>query len=244
MATFKNIGKDLALTTAIRDMQGTNDADNTQSTSTVAANVDGSMVERLEYLQNSAGTNDSNNTISTSSVVADRDGSLFERTEFLMGGATAVSTPSTFVPGLGYRITKSEDMTAATGVDLFTVTGKILVTLWSGEVTVAITTNVADYKLRVKTDNVDLCAAAVLTSAAAGFMWQLNNDAGDTILQMGSYAVSAVKTADGNGKPMGGRIVGLASGSLILQSLRTASGAGTMVHTMFYLPLEASATVA
>jgi hypothetical protein len=155
-----------------------------------------------------------------------------------------IPNPAHYVDGLGYRVTKTENINTATGVDLFTVTGKVLITLWTGEVTNAFDTTVTDYKLRVKTDNVDLCAATNLASAAVGYMWALSNDAGDTLLQSSTYAVSAVKATDNNAKPMAQRIVGLAGGSLVLQSLRTAGAAGDeMKHFMFYLPLEASASV-
>ena len=150
-----------------------------------------------------------------------------------------------YIPLLGYRATKSENVVTATGVDLFTVTGKVLITLWTGEITVALSAAVTDYKLRVKTANVDLCAATDISSAAAGYMWLLSNDAGLTILQGSTYAVSAVKTADGNSIPLGHRIVGLAGGSCVLQSLRTASvTTGTMVHNLWYFPLESGASVA
>lgn len=146
---------------------------------------------------------------------------------------------------LGQRVSKTENVNTATGVDLFTVTGKVLLTLWTGEVTNALHTTVNDYKLRIKTANVDLCAATDLSSAALGYMWSLSNDAGDTLLQSSSYAVSAVKAADNNAKPAGGRIIGLSGGSLILQSLRTAGASGDeMIHTIFYQPLEPLAGIA
>jgi hypothetical protein len=135
-------------------------------------------------------------------------------------------------------------MEAVTGVDLFTVTGKVLITLWTGEVTNALHTTVTDYKLRVKTDNVDLCAATNIASAAVGYMWSLSNDAGLTLLTGSSYAVSAVKTADNNSIPIGGRIVGLAGGTCTLQSLRTAgTTSDSMTHTLCYIPLEGGAKV-
>jgi hypothetical protein len=185
------------------------------------------------------GVNNANNAADTSLVAGNTEGSLLERTEALLAGQ-----PSVFVPGLGFRVTKTENMNTATGVDLFTVTGKVLITLWTGEVTNAIGT-MTDYKLRVKTDNVDLCAATVLSSAAVGYMWSLSNDAGDTLLQSSTGAVSTVKHTDNNAKPMAGRIIGLAGGSCTLQSNRTAADSGDeMKHILFYLPLEASATVA
>jgi hypothetical protein len=185
------------------------------------------------------GSNTANNTAVTDLVAGNVDGSVLERLEALQAGQ-----PATFVPGLGFRVTKTENMNTATGVDLFTVTGKVLITLWTGEVTNALGA-INDYKLRVKTDNVDLCAATDLSSAVVGYMWALSNDAGDTLLQSSTGAVSTVKHTDNNAKPMAGRIVGLASGSCTLQSLRTAGSAGDeMKHILFYLPLEASATVA
>lgn len=151
---------------------------------------------------------------------------------------------SFFVPGFGYKVSKTENIATATGVDLFTVTGKVLITLWSGEVTNAFHTTVTDYKIRIKTDNVDLCAATNMASAAVGYLWSLSGDAGLTLLTGSSYAVSQVKTADMNGLGPANRIVGLAGGSCTLQSLRTAGASGDeQIHTLWYLPLEANATV-
>jgi hypothetical protein len=146
---------------------------------------------------------------------------------------------------LGVPVLKTENVNTATGVDLFTVTGKVLITLWTGEVTNALHTTVTDYKLRIKTDNVDLCAATDISSAAVGYMWSLSNDAGLTLLTGSSYAVSAVKTADNNATGLANRIVGLASGTCTLQSLRTAGASGDqMKHILWYIPLEPGAYVA
>lgn len=150
-----------------------------------------------------------------------------------------------YLPSFGYKVSKTENINTATGVDLFTVTGKVLITLWTGEVTNAFNASPTDYKIRVKTANVDLCAATDLSSAALGYMWSLSGDAGLTLLTGSTYAVSAVKTADMNGLGFANRIVGLASGSLILQSLRTAGASGDeQIHTLWWLPLEANASVA
>jgi len=150
-----------------------------------------------------------------------------------------------FNPRLGYRVAKTENITTATGVDLFTVTGKVLVTLWTGEVTNALHTTVTDYKLRVKTANSDLCAATDISSAAVGYMWSLGGDAGLTLLTGSSYAVSVTTTADSNQTGLADRIVGLAGGSCTLQSLRTAGASGDeMRHVLWYWPLESGASVA
>lgn len=152
--------------------------------------------------------------------------------------------PNYYVPTLGFRVTKVEDISVATGVDLFTVTGKVLIRLWLGEVTNALHTTVTDYKLRIKTDNVDLVAATNISSAAVGYMWSLSGDAGLTLLTGSSNAVSVVKAADNNAIGFADRIIGLAGGSLVMQSLRTAGAAGdSMTHSLFYLPLEENASV-
>jgi hypothetical protein len=149
-----------------------------------------------------------------------------------------------YIPGFGFNVSKVENVNTATGVDLFTVTGKVLLTIWTGEVTNALGSQPTDYKLRVKTDNVDLCAASNLASAAIGYMFSLSGDAGLTLLTGSSYAVSAVKTADMNGLGFANRIVGLAGGTCTLQSLRTAGDASdSITHNIWYLPLEASAAV-
>jgi len=152
-------------------------------------------------------------------------------------------TPA-FIPGWGFKVSKVENIETATGVDLFTVTGKVLISVWTGEVTNALHTTVTDYKLRVKTDNVDLCAATNISSAAVGYMWSLCGDAGLTLLTGATYAVSAVKATDNNAIGMADRIIGLAGGTCVLQSLRTAGAAGdSMTHSLWYMPLEAGASV-
>lgn len=149
-----------------------------------------------------------------------------------------------YLPLLGYKVSKTEDISVATGVDLFTVTGKVLITLWTGEVTNAFHTTVTDYKLRVKTVNSDLCAATNVSSAVVGYMWSLSGDAGLTLLTGSSYAVSVSNTADMNGLGFANRVVGLAGGSCVLQSLRTAGDTGdAQIHTLWYFPLESGASV-
>lgn len=151
-----------------------------------------------------------------------------------------------YIPLLGYRVTKVENINTATGVDLFTVTGKVLITMWTGEVTNAFDgAQPSDYKLRVKTDNVDLCAATDLHGAVVGYMWSLSIRASLTILTGSTYAVSTVKATDNIGIPMCNRIIGLAGGSCVLQSLRTAGNVGdSMTHNIWYQPLESGAGVA
>ena len=145
-----------------------------------------------------------------------------------------------FVPGLGYKCVKTEDVNTATADDLFIVTGKVLITCWTGEVTNALGAAVTDYKLRVKTSNRDLCATSNIASAAIGFMFQMNGDAGDDLLN----TATATETCDTNGKGMANRFVGKSGSSLTLQSSRTAGDSGdAIVHSLWYIPLEAGAEV-
>jgi hypothetical protein len=146
-----------------------------------------------------------------------------------------------FLFGYGYKASNTEAIDTATGVDLFTVTGKVLLTIWTMEVTNAFDgANPTDYKLRTKTTNVDLCAASDLHGAAIGCIYQMCGDAGDTLIN----TASAKFTADTNGKGLANRIIGLAGGSCILQSLRTAGNASdAMIHTLWWLPLESGASI-
>lgn len=174
-----------------------------------------------------------------SAAAAANNVSIAEVIRYIQNSLLADS--GTYVPGLGFKVSKTEDVNTATSDDLFTVTGKVLITLWTGEVTNALDAAVSDYKLRVKTSNIDLCAASNIASAAIGFMFQMNSDAGDTLIN----TASATETADTNGKGLANRVVGKAGGTLTLEALRTAGAAGdAIIHTLWYLPLEASAAVA
>lgn len=149
-----------------------------------------------------------------------------------------------YVPTLGYRVTKVEDVETATGVDLFTVTGNILLTTWVGEVTNALHTTVTDYKLRIKTIDIDLCAATNLSSAVVGYKFALSGDATKTILTGSDYAVSVAKANSMKGLGLAYRFIGSIGGTCTLQSNRTAGAASdSITHTIWYWPLEADAIV-
>lgn len=154
--------------------------------------------------------------------------------------------PVLFVPGLGYKVTKTEDGNVATGDNLFNVAGKVLITVWTMEVTNALgtTAKFSDYKIAMTTQNAELMAAGDISSSIVGHMFNMNGDAGDTSLSSSSHAVSISGEADHNGKGMAMRVVGLAGGSDVLKSVRTAGDVGdAIVHTLFYYPLEENATV-
>lgn len=219
---------------AVDNVKWADETDQVSSTSVLAP---------VDSVSNAIGVDDADNAFASTNVVANKDGSVLERLEYIQTEATA-QVPATFVPGLGYRVIKTENVNTATGVNLFTVTGKVLVTLWTMEVTNALDAAVIDYKLSLTTSNGEPLAAGNISSAAVGHMFQLTTDSDDTALNTSSGAVSITGMADTNGKGIAMRVIGLASGSDTLKSVRTAGAAGDEIkHILFYLPLEASATV-
>ena len=214
-------------------------ADTIEGAAASTQSLDALMKATLQRI----GADSANNTAATSLVAANPNGSVLERLEYIQS-VTDAGTPSIFVPGLGFRVTKTEDVNTAVSDDLFTVTGKVLITVWTGEVTNALGAAVTDYKLSLTTLNADLCAATNLATAADGYMFQLSGDAGTTILTGSSYAVSVTGSADTNGLGIANRIVGNAGGTETIKAVRTAGDASdAIVHTIFYLPLETSAAV-
>lgn len=142
-----------------------------------------------------------------------------------------------YIPGHGYKVTKAHNLTSD-NADLFTVTGKVMVTLITGEVTTVVG-GAATYKLRVKTDNVDLCAASTIDTDAVGTMYMLTGDFGDTF--HGNTA-PVLKAATANSL-YGPFVLGLAGGTLTIESDMDAADTGVIAWTLYYLPLEASAAV-
>lgn len=148
-------------------------------------------------------------------------------------------SPAFFVPGLGYAVTKDCDLSGAND-DLFTVTGKVLVTLIAGEVTTVLSGAEA-FQLRIKTDNIALCAATTIDTDADGTHYMLSGDFGDA---MNGGSTPGLRAADVNSVGARGQfVVGDAGGTCTIESNTTGNG-GTISFTLFYLPLEASAAVA
>lgn len=150
-----------------------------------------------------------------------------------------------FIPGLGYVVTKTEDMQVATTDALFDVTGKSLITSWSVDVTAALDANVTDYAIAMTTTNKVLLAAGNIASSAAGHMFQLGGDSAKTALNTSTGAVSVTGSSDNAGMGLAMRVVGRNGGVTdVLKSTRTADAAtGVMVHILTYLPLEAAAKI-
>src|SRR5688572_6812669 len=178
MAQWKNPGKDAQTLASIETLIGADTANNDQATTLVAANRDGSVLERLEQIQqdltddsatNFIGVDDANNVAATTNVVANVDGSILERLEALMDPLSGYN------PRLGFRVSKVSNLADGTGTDnLFTVTGRVLITSLTGEVTTVIG-GAATLKLRDTTNSVDLCAATTVDTDAVGTMYALTS---------------------------------------------------------------------
>jgi hypothetical protein len=153
------------------------------------------------------------------------------------------ASPAFCSPHFGFRVTKTEDVATATSDDLFTLTGKVAITLWTCEVTNALNASPTDYKIELTTLAGVLIAAGNIASSIVGHMFTLNGDAGDTSLSTSTSAVSVGGVGDTNGK-YGPIVVGIAGGSDIIKATRTAGASGdAIIHTVFYWPLEAGASL-
>lgn len=149
-----------------------------------------------------------------------------------------------FVPGLGYRVTKVEDCATATSDALFTVVGKVLVGLWSLEVTTVLTGGGhTDYVLGIASGVIDVATSSI-TTAAAGFMVQVTGNPADTALTSGTNGgVAVTRHSDCSTSGLTNRVMGLAGGSHTLSAVRTASTTGEITHNLWYIPLEPGAHV-
>lgn len=144
-----------------------------------------------------------------------------------------------YLPGYGYKVTKSHNL-ATDNVDLFTVTGKVLMTLLTGEVTTIVATTTT-YAMRVKTTNEAIFAATTITTDAAGTMYLFSGDP-TVVLNNTGTPVTRVGFIDGAG-PLAPIVLGLAGGSLVLQSDLDGAGTGVIRWDLYYLPLESGASV-
>lgn len=179
---------------------------------------------------NFIGVDDSNNVAATSSVAANRDGTILERLEHLIGEAGSYS------PQLGFIVTKSGTL-ATDPLNLFTVTGKVALTLLTGEVTTVVATTTT--LLLELASGAPLCAATTITTDADGTMYIFGGDVGDVL---NGAEVPVVGIATGNGK-FNQVVIGNAGGTETIRHNLDGAGTGIILWTLAYWPLEASASV-
>ena len=225
---------------------GVDDADNAAATTNVVANRDGSILERLEAIYaaqvddvaaNALGIDDSNNVFASSSVVANLDGSILERLEALMdplGG---------YDPLLGFRVTKTSNLADGSGTDnLFTVTGRCLITHLSGEVTTVIG-GAATMKLRDVTNSVDLCAATTIDTDAVGTMYSLPGLSAEILNGTGGTPVIGSVPNVTTPSSHAGQIIGDVQAALTIAHVLDAADTGAVAWVLYYKPLTAASTI-
>jgi hypothetical protein len=150
----------------------------------------------------------------------------------------AVGTSGTTIPGLGTQVTKANSLAAAND-DVFDVTGKVLVTLLTGQVDGAALSGAESFQLRVKTSNEPLCAATTIDTDADGTIYLITGDVGAA---MNGGDAPTANVSNSSGVPLVPLVVGQDGGSLTIESNTTGNG-GTIDWILYYYPLEASASV-
>lgn len=150
-----------------------------------------------------------------------------------------------FIPGLGHRVSNALTITqgASPSQDLFTVTGAVLINLFKGEVTTAITNVTIDVTIQVKSTGEDLHAITIIDNDGAGTIYYLDGDPA-TALNGGAAPLTRVAgfpTASGNNSIL----LGLAGGSLTLEHViaGTPANSEAITWTLWYYKLEASALI-
>jgi len=152
---------------------------------------------------------------------------------------TVRGVDGSFIPGYGYHVTKTHNLTSD-NTDLFTVTGKNMITLLIGEITTVVATTTT-YAMRVKTSNEAIFPATTITTDADNTMYMFGGD-NTVVLNNAGTPITKVAFLDGAG-PLTPIVVGLASGSDIIESDTSGAGTGVVVWKLWYLPLESGASI-
>ncbi len=147
---------------------------------------------------------------------------------------------------LGLRVEKAGVLDADD--DLFTVTGKVLITLIIGEGTTVMDGGASTVKLNEKASSIDLCAATTITSDAAGEMYMLSgqldallNGGGTPALKVAGLTAEHDSATDRS--PAHSPIVFDGQGGLTIESTETGDDSGEILWTLFYIPIEDGASV-
>jgi len=127
--------------------------------------------------------------------------------------------------------------------DLFTVTGRVLITSLTGEVTTVIG-GAATLKIRDITNSVDLCAATTIDSDAVGTMYALTSISANILNGTGATPVVGSIPNITGAQQVDVAIVGDVQAALTLSQVLDAADTGAITWRLTYIPLVASATVA
>ena len=146
---------------------------------------------------------------------------------------------ATFSNQLGTRVVATSGDVTAAADDIFTVTGKNLVTLVHGEVTTAVAGGTTpDVKLNMKSASYDMCAFTVVTADGAGTLYMLSGDQDDVSNQGDVSTVDIVQLGDADAwMPM------IVDGDVIEMTTQGTATAGVLIWELFYIPLEAGASI-
>lgn len=205
----------------LNEIIGSNDADNAAATTLVTANADGSIIERIEYNQTRI--------------------AAIEAT--LAAQQAAVGTTTVYNPFLGFGVTKVSNLADGTGTDnLFTVTGRCLITCLTGEVTTVIG-GAATMKLTDVTNSVDLCAATTIDTDAVGTMYALNTIASQILNGTGmTPVIGSIPNLTGS-LHLCMKIIGDAQAPLTIAHVLDAADTGAVTWRLYYWPLISGATI-
>ena len=203
-----------------------------------ALGTDGTTVtDSATTVLGAVGANNANNAFSSTSVVANQDGSVLERLEALMDPLGA------YDPVLGFRVTKTSNLADGAGTDnLFTVTGRCLVTMLTGEVTTVIG-GAATMKLRDVTNSVDLCAATTIDTDAVGTMYALTSISTNILNGTGATPVVGSIPNITGASSLCNLVIGDVQAALTIAHVLDAADTGNVAWVLYYKPLTAASSI-
>ena len=165
--------------------------------------------------------------------------SLAEVVRSIYDAVAADSAATTTVHSqLGRRVTKVGDL-AADPDDLFTVTGKCLITLMVGECTSVVATTTS-LSLNTSTNGVVIAASTDVVGDAAGALYIVTGDPDEGLNGQASGADTNVDVA----RSRSGHMAPFMINDDKIYSNLDGAGTGTIQWDLYYIPLEASASIA
>lgn len=215
---------------------GEDSANNIAATTNVAANKDGSILERLEDITQELSGTSGIATYPAAAAPANAV-SLAEVARAIYNAVSHSGTASvtSTQTGFGIRVTASGDSGAGTRANLFTVTGKVLITYLVGEVTEVIDTTTS-LSLNSSTNDLVIGASTQITSDAVGTLYVSELD-GTALLGGAAANIDGVANAAALG-PM------LMNDDVIEWNVDASGATGIIQYDLWYIPLEDSASVA
>lgn len=148
--------------------------------------------------------------------------------------ADGAASSTTVMPGLGRRVTKVGDISGTTDA-LFTVTGKNLVTMMVGEVTSVFATTTS-LNIKTSTNAILITTSTQVTTAAVGTLYMVTGDPDDALNGGATPNVDVAFAKTGVVAPF------MMNDDRIDQIVNGA-GTGLVEWTLYYLPLEDSASI-